>query len=148
MCKNFLENMYKIFVLIRFDIKNKNNVELLELLSTGINKDTDNAEMMDSVLEIIPEFKQQLVLQNGEPFGLNGGVKEFMLSALHIARKGLEEKEYELAYDVIDMLHVFPRIVMTDDVRQVKEYWKVYVNPVIEKRNLKKILSKVKKCRT
>ena len=138
MCKNFFENMHRILVLIRSDMQEENNTELLEFLITSIDKGWKNTEMLESVSKILPDIKQQLVLEDDEVYEINNKAKEYMLHVLRITWNALKEGNYELAYDLVDMLHVFPHLVISNDKKQIKDYWKIYVNPVVKRRNIKK----------
>ena len=42
-------------------------------------------------------------------------------------------QEYKMAYDIADMLHVLPEIVIANQKKRLKQYWKIYVKPFHKK---------------
>ena len=38
-----------------------------------------------------------------------------------------------MAYDIADMLHVLPEIVIANQKKRLKQYWKIYVKPFHKK---------------
>lgn len=148
MCKNYFENMYRILVLIRSNIRDKKNIEVLEVLITSVEKEWKNTEVIGVISEIMPDLKRQLLLQNDKCYKLTDEAKEYLLRTLHIAQKGLIESRYDVAYDVVDMLHVFPHVIIANDRQQTEDYWKIYVTPVIRARNISENeLTKFTECR-
>lgn len=133
MCNNFFENMHRILVYIRSNIHNNENMELVRILSLCISDDMSNEEMVRIIIDIYPVLTQQLILQNDEIYRLSAEAKDYVLCVLQIISNALEEKDYELAYDMVDALHVFPHVVIANEKRQIKSYWKIYVIPIIKR---------------
>lgn len=132
MCKNFCENMHRILVLIRSKIRDEKNVELLETLSISIKNELKNTEMVNLILEIAPEFQKQLLLQDDADFKLTEEAKEYVLQMLCIAQNDLKENKFDDAYEIVDVLHVFPHVIIANNKEQTEEYWRIYVNPVLK----------------
>lgn len=137
MCHNFLENMHRILVYVRSDIYNNENTELVKILGLCINDNMSNEEMVKIIIDMYPVLMQQLILQNDEICRLSAEAKDYVLCVLQIISNALEEKDYELAYDMVDVLHVFPHVVISNEKRQIKSYWKVYVKPIIKRVKIK-----------
>ena len=133
MCNNFLENMHRILVYVRSDIYNNENIELVRILSLCISENMSNDDMVNQITNISPVLKQQLILQDDEIYQLNTEAKDYVLNSLQIILNELKEKDYDLAYEMVDALHVFPHVVITNDKRQIKSYWKVFVKPIIKR---------------
>ena len=108
MCNPFLENMYRSLVLVRSDVQNSKNIEIMKMLISSLEKEMSACEVK----------KQSM---------------DFAKTALYMVQTKLEEGEYELAYDLVDMLHAFPQVLMAKDEKQEAEYWEIYVRPVMEK---------------
>lgn len=51
-----------------------------------------------------------------------------MIRALELMKTHILAQEYYTAYDIADMLHVLPEIVI-DNNKGLKQYWKNYVKP-------------------
>ena len=133
MCNNFFENMHRILVYVRSEIHNNENIELVRILGLCISNNMPNEEMVKIIIDMYPVLTQQLILPNDEIYGLSAEAKDYVLCALQIISNALEEKDYELDYDMVDVLHVFPHVVIANEKRQIKSYWKVYVKPIIKR---------------
>ena len=138
MCINFFENMYRILVFIRADIYHSNNIKFVKVLLFSINEELTNSVMAERIFCISSELKHQLILQDGDICIMSKEAKDFALSSLHILCKELEEKRYDFAYDMADMLHAFPHVIICNDKKQIRNYWRTYVKPIMKKNKLKK----------
>lgn len=125
--------MHRILVYIRSDIYNNENIELVRNLSLCIDENMTNDEMVKQIINISPALKHQLILRNDEIFRLNAEANDYVLNSLQIILNELQEKDYDLAYDMVDVLHVFPHVVIANDKRQIKSYWKFFVKPIIKR---------------
>ncbi len=137
MCNNFFENMHRILVYVRSDIYNNKNRELVRILSLCISENMQNDEMVRRIIDIYPFLKQQLIIQNDEMYRLNVDAEDYVLCALQIIGNALEEKDYSLAYDMVDALHVFPHVIIANEKKRIKNYWKVFVKPIIKRVKIK-----------
>ena len=130
--------MYRMLVFIRADIYHSDNIKFVKVLLSSINEELTNSVMVERIFCISSELKHQLILQDGDIYIMSKEAKDFVLSSLHILCKELEEKRYDFAYDIVDMLHAFPHMIICNDKKQIRNYWKIYVRPVMKKNNLKK----------
>lgn len=138
MCNNFWENVYRVLVFIRNDIYNNNNSGLIKMLIDCIGDESLNSEMATVLINNSLMERNQLILQDGEAYKVKKEAKEFVLRVLCMIHKELDEKKYDCAYDMVDMLHVFPQVIIANDKRQIRQYWKIYVKPIMKKRNIKR----------
>ena len=60
------KNFYRIFVFLRFDIKNKNNVHVIDIIIKVINNNIRNEEMCQMIFNVMPKWKGQLVVEDEE----------------------------------------------------------------------------------
>lgn len=60
------KNFHRIFVFLRFDIKNKNNVHVIDIIIKVINNNIRNEEMCQMIFNVMPKWKGQLVVEDEE----------------------------------------------------------------------------------
>ena len=79
----------------------------------------------------MPDWKGQLMDEEDEwqELALDMQLKEFIIRALELVKKYMLIQEYEIAYDIVDMLHGLPEIIIADNEKGLKQYWKNYVRP-------------------
>lgn len=129
------KNLQRIFVFIRFDIKDKNNSHVIDTIINVINDNIRNNEMCHMIFYLMPRWKGQLIVEEGELQELifNSKLKEFTIRALELMKTYIMAQEYELAYELADMLHALPEIVIDKNKKGLKQYWKNYVKPFQKK---------------
>lgn len=129
------KNLQRIFVFIRFDIKDKNNSHVIDIVIKVIDNDMTNDEMCKMIVCLMPKWKGQLILKecDMQEIMLNRQLKEFIIRALEFMKEHLLYQNYGTAYDIADMLHVLPEIVVDNKKKELKLYWKDYVKPFQKK---------------
>lgn len=87
--------------------------------------------MCHMIFYLIPRWKGQLIVEEGELQELifNSKLKEFTIRALELMKTYIMAQEYESAYELADMLHALPEIVIDNNKKGLKQYWKNYVKP-------------------
>lgn len=125
------KNLQRIFVFIRFDIKDENNSHVIDIIIKVINNNIRNDEMCKMIFYLMPRWKGQLMVEEGELQELifNSKLKEFTIRALELMKTHIISQKYESAYDLADMLHALPEIVIDNNKKGLKQYWKNYVKP-------------------
>lgn len=72
----------------------------------------------------------------------------FMLGVLYVICNERKEKNYISAYNFVDILHIFPQIVKSNQRKQIMNYCEVYVEPILVAAKEKEYeVCKFKKCR-
>jgi hypothetical protein len=105
-----------------------------------------NFEMVKLLLQVQPNFSEQLIIKDGEECEVSEELKKFFVIILNHIMEQLKEENYDMVYDLVDMLHVFPDVIIEDKRKGKKDYWKLFVKPIIKKwdiskeYNLKKLL--------
>lgn len=133
--------IYILLLLIRYDIKNKNNVNIIDVIieqlennesyqifkdklrqieyinnSTYIFNDTTKSD--DSIfLSATKERRFKLIL------------KTILLNLQSTLRAGF----YEYSYDLVDAVHGLPQIYINSTQKDLKRYWKLYIVPFQKK---------------
>lgn len=115
---------------MRFDIRNERNREILILLLTGFS--CKNI-LWEQIAELMPKWwGDQLYCDTDQ--AIKKPCKEvlpqtdsFICAGLHAMKNSLEVGEYDLAYDLADLMHVFPDIAMRGNNKDFKRYQKTYV---------------------
>lgn len=135
-------------VFIRFDIKNQNNIKIIEMLIYGIENNLCTTELSAMLIEVMPYMENQLINEKDveEVFDFEiEKYRNFILIALQAIKENIQLKKYEIAYDIADILHTFPDFVISNNKKEMKKYWKVYVNPFIKKWKCN-LFKEMKKC--
>lgn len=133
MNESTLTNFYRIMVFIRFDIKNEENKDIVCILIQAFDGLINNKEMCDAIVKIMPDWKTQLRYEESEYYFIQKQIIEFAKTALYIMKESLATNAFEIAYDIADLLHVLPDIVLQKKTNQWKSYWKMYVEPFNKK---------------
>ena len=131
MTVNMWKNLQRIFVFIRFDVKDNNNSYIIDTIIRAVNNNIGNDEMCKMIFYLMPDWKGQLMDEEDEwqELALDMQLKEFIIRALELVKKYMLIQEYEIAYDIVDMLHGLPEIIIADNEKGLKQYWKNYVRP-------------------
>lgn len=137
MDKNMLINFYTIMIAMRFDIKNKENKDLICILMKVFNGSINNKEMCDAIVRIMPDWKARLKFEESEYYFIQKEIMEFIRTAMRMIKDNLNADGFDIAYDITDMLHALPDIIIQQNKKQSKRcwrsYWKIYVDPVYKK---------------
>lgn len=139
MNESMLINFYRIMIKLRFDIKRKENKDILCILIGAFEGLMNNKEMCNAIVKIVPDWEAQLKYEEAEYYLIQKERIEFIKAAIHIMRDNLNTNKFDIAYDIADMIHVFPDIVVQQKKKHWRrcwrKYWKVYVEPFHKKWN-------------
>lgn len=126
---NMWKNLHRIFVLLRFDIKNKNNSHVIDIIIKAINNKSSNQEMCKMIFYIMSNWKSQLIVERYDEQEIicNTKLEQFIIKALELMKINISIQKYEIAYDIADMLHVLPEVVIANQKKSMKQYWKIFV---------------------
>lgn len=139
MDNNALINIHMLLINIRFKITDTFNVKIIENIIRCLNCTLNNVEFVKLITEVDSKLLQQLVMEDGDKIKIFNSYKVFMVDMLEITIDELYKNNYDLAYDIIDMLHVLPEIMLSEDRRAIRRYYKFYVKPIVKKWNFCKI---------
>ncbi|MEK0317243.1 hypothetical protein [Cohnella sp. 56] len=132
---------YRIFLLIRADIRSSQNSYLLVVLIEILRK-LKNGERLDrdDIVKEINQITKRILLDDIESSGVDYSnppslihlkvLNEILEEALFL----LNQKEFQRAYDLIDAVHFLPEIMITEDWIE-KEYWDNFIIPYRNKWN-------------
>ncbi len=139
MNESMLINFYRIMIKLRFDIKRKENKDILCILIRAFEGLMNNKEMCNATVKIVPDWEAQLKYEEAEYYLIQKERIEFIKTAIHIMIDNLNTNKFDIVYDIADMLHVFPDIVIQQKKKHWRrcwrKYWKVYVEPFHKKWN-------------
>lgn len=126
---NLWKNLQRIFIFLRFDIKDKNNAHVIDIIIKVINNNIRNEEMCKMLFYIMPKWEKQLIVEDSEEQEIiyNIHLGQFTIRALELMKISIINQEYEIAYDIADMLQGLPEIVIANNKKGLKQYWKIYV---------------------
>lgn len=127
MNKNVLINFQRIMVFLRADIKNERSNNISYILSQTFDNSLNNKEMCDAIIKIMPDWKTQLQYGESENQVVQEEIIEFIKQTMQIMGDSLSANEFDFAYDIADILHVLPDIVIRNEKKGLKEYWEVYI---------------------
>ena len=139
MNESMLINFYRIMIKLRFDIKRKENKDILCILIRAFEGLMNNKEMCNAIVKIVPDWEAQLKYEEAEYYLIQKERIEFIKTAIHVMIDNLNTNKFDIVYDIADMLHVFPDIVIQQKKKHRRrcwrKYWKVYVEPFHKKWN-------------
>ncbi|MBD5088423.1 MAG: hypothetical protein HDT30_06360 [Clostridiales bacterium] len=132
---NMWKKLHRIFVLLRFDIKNKNNSHVIDIIIKAIINKSSNQEMFKMIFYIMPSWKSQLIVERDDEQEIicNTKLEQFIIRSLELMKTNISIQKYKMAYDIADTLHVLPEIVIANQKKGLKQYWKIYVKPFQKK---------------
>lgn len=150
--KEILENIHRLLVKIRYNIYDETNIVLLDIIGETLNNNYSNKEMINLLRQRLNNWSYLLKLQ--ETFNSDNVNSELSDNELDLFRKVLNysiskakfylvEQKYDIAYDIIDAIHIFPEIIVRSNKRTLKKFWKLYIEPVYLKWN-KAIFDEIK----
>ena len=131
------ENLERIFILIRFDIKNKNNTQIADIVIHVINNNLSNSELCEMISGLIPSWKKQLIFLSAEETEVpcSKEIKLFIIKTLEFMKTYLSNLQYDTAYDIADILQGLYGIILANSKKSLKQYWKAYIKPFQKKWN-------------
>ncbi len=135
--KNLLKNIYKLMILMRSDIYNKDNNKICEQILAVLNFRENNESLLCRLNKIINLERYINFFESGNEGCVNLEEKEIKILTLGIRKIDdcLKIKNYKFAYDMIDALHIFPEILANREKINMKHYWNVYFEVLIKKYN-------------
>lgn len=131
------ENLERIFILIRFDMKNQNNTQIINIAIQAINNNLNNLELCEIISCLMPSWKKQLIFLSMEETEVSCSkeIKLFMIKALKLMKIYLSNLQYDMAYDIADILQGLYGIILANSKKSLKQYWKTYIKPFQKKWN-------------
>lgn len=136
MNKDFIENIKRIAVYIRFDIENEHNLSMVNEVINALFEIITNNEMCEHISKIRPDIN----LIRSEECGKNiGTVSDFLLTSFTIVNDNLTHKKYSEAYDIADMIQGLPDYDYLKNKSNMNSYYNNYVKPIITKYNYTKL---------
>ena len=135
--KNLLKNIYKLMILMRSDIYNKDNNKICEQILAVLNFRENNESLLCRLNKIINLERYINFFESGNEGCVNLEEKEIKILTLGIRKIDdcLKIKNYKFDYDMIDALHIFPEILANREKINMKHYWNVYFEVLIKKYN-------------
>lgn len=133
--KYLLINIYKLMILMRNDIYNKDNLPICELILNVLKIKEGNESMLCNMNKII----DLTIYLNFFEFGNSNNVhvKERVINILILGIEkifcNLQTKNYDFAYDMIDALHILPEMLSDGKKINLKHYWKTYFSKLSRK---------------
>lgn len=131
------ENLERIFVQVRFDIKNQNNLQIADIAIQAINNNLSNSELCEMISCLMPRWKKQFIFGSIEETEIvcSKEIKLFMIKALEFMKNCLSNLQYDIAYDIADILQGLYGILLANSKKSLKQYWKIYIKPFQKKWN-------------
>jgi len=131
------KNLERIFIQLRFDIKNQNNSQIVDIVIRAINNNLSNFELCEMISCLMPTWKKQFIFNSIEQTEITCSkeIKLFMIKALDFMKNCLSNLQYDIAYDIADILQGLYGILLADSKKSLKQYWKIYIKPFQKKWN-------------
>lgn len=141
MQKDFLDITYRILVMIRADTKNESNIEVLKIAIDSMQKKNTRDELVCRIGQISPSYSDMLGLSSFVKENRTLTLKEedvfvaVMIYAMNLIKDLISRNRHKYAYDITDCIHAFPTVFLEEYNYSLKEYWKIYIEPVRKKWN-------------
>ncbi len=132
-------------VYIRKDIKNKANIDIISILLEVFGNNLTNNHMCDNIALINVSWYRQLKHEDKNCTGNNiEYYNKFIVDTLLFLMDLLSSQQYEMAYQVVDILHILPNVILKRGKKSKKDFWKTFIRP-FEKNNNITFFKKMKK---
>jgi len=145
----FMVGFQRVFVIIRSDIKNPYNVDLLKIISKYclLLKEDQSTKFetfksaIDSIINEHDEINELIenALKIYEVNPITDNLDEIYRYLSVISDTALEvcsqlrQKNFDRAYDLVDAIHCLPEALISKKQWDPKTYWKIYIRPYREK---------------
>ena len=133
--KVLLNNLTIIMVYMRNDISNKENIIITSILLDAFCDNINNDQMCDNIALTNVPWNSQLKrdIDNCSE-SCNEYYKHFIVETLLFFKDLLFSKQYKVAYQMADILHVLPDVILDNEKKSKKDFWKTFIIP-FEKNN-------------
>lgn len=126
----------RIMVFIRFNITRNENIEIIDIIKKFFDGNISKQEMLIQIIHIMPEWENQLILEEGNNYQDNYLECSFIRQSLSCVKDYLLKSEFNVAYDIVDMLHAFPGVILNGDKGEKERFKETYLKPLVRKWNL------------
>lgn len=127
-----IENIKRIAVYIRFDIKNETNLKIIKIVIDTLNDRITNEEMCDNICR----FRHDIVLDRTIQNNINlDKIKAFLILSFTLLNNNIINRYYNKGYDIADMIQGVPDYEYLTSKSNLNSYYKTYVESIVEKYN-------------
>ena len=137
-----LENLKRIMILLRSDIRNRRGRELVHLFRQAFQSQMSNGELCGEMMEMMPEWCSWLSCGETparDEVWVQEELAAFISQALEVMEETLHADEFEMAYDLADMLHVVPDVIVKNDKMSMKKLLEKICSAISQKMELQHI---------
>ena len=133
----FLCNFSIIMVHIRKDIKNKVNIDIISILLEVFGNNLNNNNMCADIASINVSWYRQLKHEDENSITYNVEYyNQFIADTLLFLMYLLSSQQYEMAYQIVDILHILPDVILKKGKKSKKDFWKTFIIPFEENNNI------------
>lgn len=133
MDKSLMINIHRILVFIRFDIRNPINIKLLESIVECIREKSGNGKLLE-ILSDEQHIIKQLLLEESELYENRNNIDEFLLIILEDILNMLNSGDYDIAYEMVDLIHILPELIISNNKKDLRVYWKLNIKQYSKKK--------------
>lgn len=126
-------NFERIMVFIRFNIAKKENIKVVDIMEKFFDKKIRKQKMLSQIAEIMPEWTNQLIFGEGNNYWENSLESSFIRQSLSCVKNNLLNGDFNIAYDIVDMLHAFPGVILSEDKEARRRFEITYLEPLVRK---------------
>jgi hypothetical protein len=148
--KYVLLNVSKIFILIRNDINNANNIPLCEKMIDILENRLDNACLTDALNELgfYESYSDFFVTENVEANAMLEVKKnhvKIIIDCIEMILGEIKKGNMKNATDLSDAVHWFPESLAMGKNVNMRDFWNIYFKPLVREnadvKRLKKYFS-------
>ncbi len=123
------ENFERVMVFVRSDIQDEKNREIIGVCQKMFAKDISGGEMVKNIIQIMPEWANQFLPEVADDRKIeNQEAYYFVQKYLWLAKRHLVRKEYAEAYELVDILHAYPGVVLRGDAESQQSFEDIYLS--------------------
>ena len=126
----FLLNLEKIFIYVRYDLERIENKNIILCVINVINEfECNNDELYKQIKKLSLELSKCIILSHENEIKIVNRMVygQFLIDSLDFFLKLLNDNEYEKAYDVIDILHAVPNVIIINEKKSKRLFYKTYI---------------------
>ena len=134
----FFYNFSIIMIYIRKDIKHPQNNDIILILLDVLRNNWNNDLMCDNLALKNLLWCDQLKREsdNSKIVYDNQCYKRFIIKTLLFLSDLLSLQRYDIAYRIVDILHVLPDVIISTPKKAKKDFWKNFIIPFEKENNI------------
>ncbi len=122
-------NFERVMVFVRSDIQDEKNGEIIGVCQKMFAKDISGDEMVERITQLKPEWGKQFLKEVSDDHKIENQEAYYLVQkCLWFVKRHLVRKEYAEAYELVDILHAYPGVVLHGDDESQQSFDDIYMS--------------------